>query len=154
MKVAQSCLTLCNPMDFTVHGILQAGILEWVAYPLRFNLWVGNIPWSRKWQLAPVFLPGKSLGWRSLANYSPWGHKESDVTEQLTHTHFSNLFKELFPSYLDGRGVWGRIDTWGKKRLRQASWWEEQVQDHWWVELGLGPSVGCESPEVVVGSKF
>ena len=33
MKVAQSCLTLCNPMDYTVHGILQARILEWVAYP-------------------------------------------------------------------------------------------------------------------------
>ena len=31
MKVSQSCLTLCNPMDYTVHGILQARILEWVA---------------------------------------------------------------------------------------------------------------------------
>ena len=30
---AQLCPTLCNPMDFTVHGILQAGILEWVAFP-------------------------------------------------------------------------------------------------------------------------
>ena len=34
MKVAQSCPTFCNPMDCTVHGILQARILEWVAYPL------------------------------------------------------------------------------------------------------------------------
>ena len=33
VKVAQSCLTLCNPMDYTVHGILQAIILEWVAVP-------------------------------------------------------------------------------------------------------------------------
>ena len=33
VKVAQSCLTLCNPMDCTVHGILQARILEWVAFP-------------------------------------------------------------------------------------------------------------------------
>ena len=33
VKVAQSCLTLCNPMDYTVHGILQARILEWVAVP-------------------------------------------------------------------------------------------------------------------------
>ena len=33
VKVAQSCLTLCNPMDYTVHGILQAKILEWVAFP-------------------------------------------------------------------------------------------------------------------------
>ena len=33
VKVAQSCLTLCNPMDYTVHGILQARILEWVTFP-------------------------------------------------------------------------------------------------------------------------
>ena len=33
MKVAQSCLTFCDPMDCTVHGILQAKILEWVAFP-------------------------------------------------------------------------------------------------------------------------
>ena len=33
VNVAQSCLTLCDPMDYTVHGILQARILEWVASP-------------------------------------------------------------------------------------------------------------------------
>jgi len=33
LKVTQSCLTLCDPMDHTVHGILQARILEWVAFP-------------------------------------------------------------------------------------------------------------------------
>ena len=33
VKVAQLCLTLCDPMDYTVHGILQARILEWVAFP-------------------------------------------------------------------------------------------------------------------------
>ena len=33
VKVAQSCPTLCDPMDCTVHGILQARILEWVAFP-------------------------------------------------------------------------------------------------------------------------
>ena len=31
VKVAQSCLTLCNPMDYTVHGILRSRILEYVA---------------------------------------------------------------------------------------------------------------------------
>ena len=34
VKVARSCPTLCDPMDYTVHGILQARILEWVAFPL------------------------------------------------------------------------------------------------------------------------
>ena len=33
VKVAQSCLTLCEPVDYTVHGILQARILEWIAFP-------------------------------------------------------------------------------------------------------------------------
>ena len=33
VKVAQSCVTLCDPMDYTVHGILQARILGWVAFP-------------------------------------------------------------------------------------------------------------------------
>ena len=33
VKVAQMCLTLWDPMDYTVHGILQARILEWVAFP-------------------------------------------------------------------------------------------------------------------------
>ena len=33
VKMDQSCLTLCNPMDYTVHEILQAGVLEWVAIP-------------------------------------------------------------------------------------------------------------------------
>ena len=40
-----------------------------------------EIPWRRKWQPAPVFLLGKSHEQRSLVAYSPWGHKESDMTE-------------------------------------------------------------------------
>ena len=43
-----------------------------------FNPWVGKIPWRRKWQPTPVFLPGKSHGQRSLASYSHWGPKDSD----------------------------------------------------------------------------
>ena len=43
--------------------------------------WVGKIPWRRKWQPTPVFLPGESHGQRSLVGYSPWGYKESDTTE-------------------------------------------------------------------------
>ena len=41
----------------------------------RFDSWVRKIPWRRKWQLTPVFLPGKSHGQRRLESYSPWGHK-------------------------------------------------------------------------------
>ena len=44
---------------------------------------VGKIPWRRKWQPTPVFFPGKSHGRMNQADYSPWGRKESDMTEQL-----------------------------------------------------------------------
>ena len=40
-----------------------------------FSPWVGEIPWRRKQQLTPVFLPGKSHGQRSMVSYSPWGSK-------------------------------------------------------------------------------
>jgi hypothetical protein len=53
-----------------------------------FNPWVRKIPWNRKWQPAPVFLPGKFHRQRSLVGYSPWGHKESDTAE---HTRRTNL---------------------------------------------------------------
>ena len=37
VKVTQSCLSLCDPMDYTAHGILQARILEWVAFPFSIG---------------------------------------------------------------------------------------------------------------------
>ena len=40
-----------------------------------------KIPWGRAWRPTPVFLPGDSHGQRSLAGYSPWGRKESAMTE-------------------------------------------------------------------------
>ena len=57
-----------------------------------FDPWVWKIPRSRKWQPIPVFLPGKSHGQRSLAGYSSWGHKESDITKQAYMMVF-NYFK-------------------------------------------------------------
>ena len=47
----------------------------------------GNISWRKEWLLTPVFLPGESHGQRSLVGYSPWGHKESDMTKCI-HTYF------------------------------------------------------------------
>ena len=51
-----------------------------------------------------VFLPGKSQGQRSLAVYSPWGHKESDTTEQLsTSTHQQVTKKKKKKSNVKGK---------------------------------------------------
>ena len=65
-----------------------------------FDPWGGKIPWKRKWQPTPVFLPGKSHGQRSLVGYCPWGRKESDTTEQLTNmerdrTYAANRLKGM-----------------------------------------------------------
>ena len=46
----------------------------------RFSLWVGKIPWIRKWQPSPVFLPGKSLAWKILA----WRARVHGVTKSRT----------------------------------------------------------------------
>ena len=105
-----SCLE--NPMDrgawwATVHGVAKSQ--TWLSdfsfflspYPrlplwLRrwrirlqcgrpgFDPWVGKVPWRRGWLPTPVFWPGEFHG-----QYSPWGHKESDVTEQLSLLLFS-----------------------------------------------------------------
>ena len=49
----------------------------------KFDPWVEKIPWRRAWQSALVFLPEESHVLRSLAGYSPWGCKESDITETI-----------------------------------------------------------------------
>ena len=66
---------------------------------LGFNPWVGKILWRRKWQPTPVLLPGESHGWRSLVGYSPWGRKESDMTERLPFP-LNYLIERRFLIYL------------------------------------------------------
>ena len=56
----------------------------WKGRRLWFDPWAGEIPWRREWPTSPIFLPRESDGQRSLEGYSPWGHKEMDMTEQLT----------------------------------------------------------------------
>ena len=59
---------------------LMLGKIEGGRRP-GFDPSVGKIPWRRKWQPTPVFLPGESHGQRSMVGYSPWGRTESDMTE-------------------------------------------------------------------------
>ena len=91
-SVAQSCPTLCDPMDcntpgFPVNHQGQGSSGKEFSCQCKsckgcaFDPWVRKILWSRKWQSTPVFLPIKLYGQRSLAGYSPWGCKESAMTE-------------------------------------------------------------------------
>ena len=67
--------------------------------------WVGKIPWRRKWQPTPVFLPGKFRGQRSLAGYSPWGCRELNMTTCM-HSIGTGV-----------AGTLGRLSAWGTVRL-------------------------------------
>ena len=65
-------------------------VVQWLRIHLpmqRTWVWsvVEQIPWSRKQQPTPVFLPGKFHRQRSLVGYSRWGHKESDKVEHVCH---------------------------------------------------------------------
>ena len=58
-----------------------------------FDLWVGKIPWRRKWQPTPVFLLREFHGQRSLVDYSPWSHKELDMTACTHLLCFSGMVR-------------------------------------------------------------
>ena len=94
-------------IDFLNHGKITRGYPWWLsskesACQCRrdgFNPWVRKIPWRRKWQRTPAFLPGESHGQRSLAGYSPrdWrvGHdvviKQQQQNNQCFIDHFNHL---------------------------------------------------------------
>ena len=74
---------------------------------------LGRFPWGRKWQPTLVFLPGESHGQRSWAGYSPWGHKESDMTEHA-HTSLIRIEKSIPSSHA--------MDPWALKLTHVWMW--------------------------------
>ena len=70
-----------------------------IARRPRLDPWVRKNPWVKKWQPTPVFLPGKFHGQRSLEGFSPWGHKESDTTEQLIPSFNTFYFWKMSKRY-------------------------------------------------------
>ena len=65
----------------------------------RFDPWVRKIPWKRKWQPTPVFLPGKFHGQTSLVGYSPWGRSQR-VRHDWAHIHTFQEEVQAFLLYL------------------------------------------------------
>ena len=75
---------------------------------IKFNEKINCLLWRRKWQPAPVFLPGKSHGQRSIEGYSPWGHRVdySQATKQQQEkllTKFSKLQIISYKSIIRGK---------------------------------------------------
>ena len=66
--------------------------------------WVRYIPWRREWLPSPVFLPGEFHGQRSLAGYSPWGHRESVRHDWGTNTWIQLLGNLIFNSIVMSKG--------------------------------------------------
>ena len=74
VKVAQSCPTLCDPMDYTVHGILQARILEWVAFPFS-----REFSQPRDWTQVSCIADGFFTSWatKEAQPQGKWGERLS-----------------------------------------------------------------------------
>ena len=82
------------------------------------------MPWNRKWQPTPwqptpVFLPGKFHGQRRLVGYSPWGCKESDMTEWLNWTELTVLHR--YPIFV-------HIESLGKSCIEKFYWYNNFQQ--------------------------
>ena len=111
----------------------------------QFDLWVEKIPWGRKWQLTPVFLPGESHGQKSLAGYNLWGSKKSDTTvpekqqrekkRSSQSLHTSHACRLMLLQFTQGRGSEG-----------QSAGFSEELRD-------LTPHLEATGPEIFARSK-
>ena len=91
-----------------------------------------RIIWKRKWQPTPVFLSGKFHGQRSFVGYSPWSHKELDMTVQSRmHSHckianieqyFSNYKQEDWYSH-----IYIRISGWRRILTKLENWGSDLI---------------------------
>ena len=108
VKVTQSCPTLCDSMDFTVHGILQARILEWVAFPFCRNLSnPGTAP--RSPALQADSLPAE-----------PQGKPKNTGIGSLS------LLQQIFPTQ---ESNWGLLHC--RRILHQGRGLKSRSTDHW-----------------------
>ena len=83
-KPQRMCSVHRSPIDFLLAQMVS---LRSPNCHKMHETWVEKIPWRRKWQPTPVFLPGESHGRRTLAGYSPWGRKE---TQQSNWTELNS----------------------------------------------------------------
>ena len=105
-------------------------MVVWTFFGICLSL---GLKWRRQWHPTPVLLPRKSHGRRSLVGCSPWGHKESDMTERL-HFHFllHALEKEMathscscLKNPRDGGAWWAAVygvaQSWTRLKLLSSS---------------------------------
>ena len=88
-----------------------------------FDPWIRKIPWRRKWQPTPVFLPGESHGQRSLAGYSPWGRQR--VRHDLATKQQQHIFSpySCVPTHTEWLGI--SFKKWSH------TWTDFCILSHW-----------------------
>ena len=109
--------------------------------------WIRKIPWRRKWQPTPVFLLGESYGQRNLVGYSPWGHKESDMTEQLHLYHLQGRLALASQQRWSGC-VSAPSPPWLLTQLTFVLWLEDSCRAEIQQEKKyLDPSISSKCPQ-------
>ena len=113
MYISGSALTGSMTMGkSSKHGLSGASVVRNLPASARDTGDASSVPWRRKWQPTPVFLPEKSHGQRSLVGYSAWGHKELDMTDQLsTHACKSPKLSKAIWSFI-------KWQTWVRQVLK------------------------------------
>ena len=88
------------------------------------SFYIKKCLWRREWQPTPVFLPGEFHGQRSLVCYSPRGHKESDLTEQLTHSRYKEKSaKKKMLNSISGCSYEKQFDNFGSSKILEVTFW-------------------------------
>ena len=93
---------ISNLLAWKIPGMEEPGRLQSMGSQRVRHDWVTSLSfcgsfWRRKWQLTPVFLPGKSHGWKNLVGYSPWGCKESGHDWATSLSFFLSFFIRHIP---------------------------------------------------------
>ena len=93
-------VNICCHLEVKKKSVFGSEGKEAACKSPRFNPWAWKISWRREWLSTTVFLPGEFHEQRSLAVYSPWGHKELDMAEWLTPTYLPpDLFSRITQAF-------------------------------------------------------
>ena len=85
----------------------------------RFDPWVRKIPWRMQWHPTPVLLAGEFHGQKNLVGYGPFGHKDLDMTEQLTREgNGTPLQYSCLENPRDGGAWWAAVYGVAQSRTR------------------------------------
>ena len=121
LQVSQSCLPLCDPMDYTVHGILQVRILEWVAYPFSSgSSWPRNLTGASciagwfftNWAMREALLVIRELKCTEITEEQPQSRNTTIIQYKCKYTKF----------YLSGQTPFIWIEKCNSFHLASKAW--------------------------------